>query len=185
MKFSGFENGADDTIIAQLNAAGDTLSLDVNGGNVFAGPDNIIQSLTIIGSADNDTLQINETAGGLPRFTGAAPTVNNTGIGGGVSAGSHLGAATDLVLETLQSANGPWDATDVTLHFDGAGGTDTLAVNFTTANNTGYFSDTNDAGNSGNLSAAPGVFPAIGVPGLLMSLPTSNRSCSAAQAARC
>lgn len=169
MKFSGFENGADDTIIAQLNAAGDTLSLDVNGGNVFAGPDNIIQSLTIIGSADNDTLQINETAGGLPRFAGAAPTVNNTGIGGGVSAGSHLGTAADLVLETLQSANGPWDATDVTLHFDGAGGTDTLAVNFTTANNTGYFSDTNDAGNSGNLSAAPGVFPAIGVPGLLMS----------------
>ncbi len=169
MKFSGFENGVADFIVAQLDAAGANLLLDVNGGNVFAGPDNIIQSLTIIGSADNDTFQINESVGGLPRFTGAAPAVNNSGLGGGVSAGSHLGAAADLVLETLQSANGPWDASDVTLHFDGAGGTDALAVNFTTANNTGYFSDTNDAGNSGTLSAASGVFPAIGVPNLLMS----------------
>ncbi|WP_254508229.1 autotransporter-associated beta strand repeat-containing protein [Anatilimnocola floriformis] len=168
MKFSGFEDGAADLIVAQLNA-GNSLSLDVNGSNVFAGPSNIIQSLTIIGSADNDTLQINETAAGLPRFAGAAPTVNNSSLGGGASAGSHLGSAADLLLETLQSANGPWDAGDVTMHFDGAGGTDTLAVKFTSPNNTGYFSDTNDAGNSGNLSAATGVFPAINVPSLLMS----------------
>ena len=169
MKFAGFENGVADTILAQLNAAGTALSLDVNGGNVFTGPNNIIQSLTIIGSADNDSLQINETAGGLPHFLGAAPAINNSGIGGGVSAGSHLGSAADLVLETLQSGNGPWDAADVSLHFDGAGGTDSLTVNFITANNTGFFSDTNDGGNSGNISVAGGVFPAIGVPSFLLS----------------
>ena len=41
-----------------------------------------------------------ETAGGLPRFLGGAPVVNNTGVGGSVSAGSHLGSSADLALET-------------------------------------------------------------------------------------
>ena len=170
MKFSGFQDGAADTILAQINAAGTDLLLDVNGGNVFSGPKNVIQSLTIIGSTDNDALTIQETAGGLPKFLGGAPVVNNTGIGGGTSAGSHLNASADLTLETLRAVDTPWDANDATVHFDGGvAGTDSLTVNYTTANNTGYFSDTSDAGNSGNLLAAPGAFPAIGAPTLLVS----------------
>ncbi len=170
MRFSGFENGAADTILAQLDATGTNLILDVNAGNVFTGLDNVIQSLTIIGSNDNDALTIQETAGGLPKFLGGAPVVNNTGIGGGVSAGSHLNSSADLTLETLRGVDTPWDGNDVTIHFDGgAAGTDSLTVNYTTLNNTGYFSDTSDAGNSGNLLSAPGAFPVIGVPTLVLS----------------
>ena len=129
MKFSGFQNGVADTILAQLNAAGTELLLDVNGGNVFTGPDNVIQSLTIIGSTDNDALTIQETAGGLPKFLGGAPVVNNTVIGGGVSTGSHLNGSSPISRwKRCLAVDTPWDAADVTIHFDGGGaaGTDSL-----------------------------------------------------------
>jgi autotransporter-associated beta strand protein len=152
MQFSGYQNGVADTILAQLNAAGTSLELLVNAAPVFSGADASIESLTIIGSSDNDALTIQETAGGLPRFASGAPAVDNSGIGGGVSAGSHLNASADLAFETL--VPGPWDATDVTIHFDGgAAGNDSLTLNQTNAGATGYFSDTSDAGNSGNLTS--------------------------------
>jgi hypothetical protein len=69
----------------------------------------------------------------------------------------------------LLAANTPWDAADVTFHFDAGAGNDSLTVNYTTPNSTGYFSDTNDAGNSGNLMSAPGAFPVLGTPTLLLS----------------
>ncbi|WP_254509590.1 autotransporter-associated beta strand repeat-containing protein [Anatilimnocola floriformis] len=171
MKFSGYQNGVADTIDARLNNAGDTLQLLVNSLPVFSGADANIESLTIIGSTDNDALTITETAGGLPRFNSGAPAVNNSGIGGGVSAGSHLNSSADLALETLRGAQTPWDANDVSIHFDGGvGGTDSLTINYLTAQNTGYFSDASDAGNSGNVLAAPGTFPTIGAPTLLISV---------------
>ncbi|WP_254508661.1 autotransporter-associated beta strand repeat-containing protein [Anatilimnocola floriformis] len=171
MKFSGYQNGVADTIDARLNNAGDTLQLLVNSLPVFSGADANIESLTIIGSTDNDALMITETAGGLPRFNSGAPAVNNSGIGGGVSAGSHLNSSADLVLETLRGVQTPWDANDVSIHFDGGvGGTDSLTINYLTAQNTVYFSDTSDAGNSGNVLAAPGTFPTIGAPTLLISV---------------
>src|SRR5687767_9789174 len=87
-----------------------------------------------------------------------------------MSAGSHLGSSAELTLETLRGLDAPWDGGDVSIHFEGgAAGTDSLTVNYTTANNTGYFSDTSDAGNSGNVLAAPGAFPVIGAPTLLVS----------------
>ncbi|WP_254508011.1 beta strand repeat-containing protein [Anatilimnocola floriformis] len=170
MRFSGYQNGVADTINARLNPAGTDLLLDVNGGNVFTGAASGIQSLTVIGSTDNDSFTIQETAGGLPKFKSAAPAVNNSGIGGGVSAGSHLGSAADLLLETLLPAGTPWDADDATVHFDGGvGGSDSLTVNYTTTNTTGLFSDTNDAGNSGNLLTSAGTFPTLTTPTLLLS----------------
>jgi fibronectin-binding autotransporter adhesin len=78
MRYSGFENGADDTILAQLNAAGDMLQLFVNAASVFEGADADIESLTIIGSNDDEALTVQETAGGLPNFGGAAPVQSTT-----------------------------------------------------------------------------------------------------------
>ena len=176
MKFSGFQNGVADTINAQLNPAGIDLLLDVNGSNVFTGAVASIQSLTVIGSSDNDSFTIQQTAGGLPSFKSAAPAVNNTGIGGGVSAGSHLNTSADNVLETLVPGGTPWDANDVTIHFDGgAAGTDTVTLNQTTGTLTGYFSDTNDAGNSGNLIAPfkPFLFSFANVEPLVLTGPGS------------
>ena len=176
MKFSGFQNGVADTINAQLNPAGTDLLLDVNGSNVFTGAVASIQSLTVIGSSDNDSFTIQQTAGGLPSFKSAAPAVNNTGIGGGVSAGSHLNTSADNVLETLVPGGTPWDANDVTIHFDGgAAGTDTVTLNQTTGTLTGYFSDTNDAGNSGNLIAPfkPFLFSFANVEPLVLTGPGS------------
>ena len=170
MKYAGFQDGAADSILMQVDPSGTNLLLDVNGGSVLNGPKSNIESLTIIGSSDNDALTIQETAGGLPRFNSGAPAVNNTGIGGGVSAGAHLNTSADLVLETLRPVQTPWDANDVSIQFDGGLGTDSLNVNYTTLNNTGYFSDTNDGGNSGNVMAAPGAFPALGAPTLLLSV---------------
>ena len=40
-------------------------------------------------------------------------------IGGGMSNGSHLNGSADLALETLRAVDTPWDAGDVTIHFDG------------------------------------------------------------------
>ncbi|MHC4874971.1 MAG: choice-of-anchor D domain-containing protein [Planctomycetota bacterium] len=83
----------------------------VNGTQMFAGQESDILSFTVIGSDDNDTFTITETAGGLPLFSAdgatdvaraatlAAPAIDNTGgvgsIGsitvGGESNGAHFG----------------------------------------------------------------------------------------------
>ncbi|WP_145448519.1 beta strand repeat-containing protein, partial [Gimesia panareensis] len=70
---SGFQNAADDTIDVGLDAGGTNLLIDINGSNFFTGDDADILSFTVLGSNDNDTLNINETAGGLPFFATAAP----------------------------------------------------------------------------------------------------------------
>ncbi len=169
MQYLGYGNGAADTIVAEMNPAGTNLLLAVNGSPLFGGAKSGIESLTIIGSSDDETLTIQETAGGLPLFTGSAPVVNNTGIGGGTSAGSHLNASADLTLETLSPVQTPWDGADVSFHFNAGGGADTLQLNLTTANNAGYFSDTLGGGFSGNLLTAPGTFPTLAAPTMLMS----------------
>ncbi|WP_417398278.1 beta strand repeat-containing protein, partial [Gimesia chilikensis] len=93
MFFSGFEDASDDTIDVGLDAGGTNLLIDINGSNFFTGNDADILSFTVLGSADNDTLNINETAGGLPMFTTAAPA----GIPG--SNGAHLNLAAETFLE--------------------------------------------------------------------------------------
>jgi fibronectin-binding autotransporter adhesin len=169
MQYLGFANGAADTILAQISPSGTDLLLAVNAAPLFTGTNSSIQSLTIIGSSDDETLTIQETTGGLPLFLGGAPVVNNTGLGGGTSAGSHLNASADLMLETILPGQTPWDSADVSFHFAAGGGTDSLQLNLTSANNVGYFSDTIGGGNSGNLLTAPGTFPALGAPTMFMS----------------
>ena len=169
MKFLGYENGTADAILAQISPDGVNLQLNVNAVPLFTGARSGIQSLTVIGSNDSETLTIQETTGGLPGFAGGAPVVNNAGLGGGLSAGSHLGNSADLTLETLRPAGTPWDANDVSFHFDANGGTDSIQLNLTTGANAALFSDTVGGVGSGNLLVAPGTFAALGAPSLLVS----------------
>ncbi|QDU03547.1 hypothetical protein V6x_32680 [Gimesia chilikensis] len=147
MFFSGFEDASDDTIDVGLDAGGTNLLIDINGSNFFTGNDADILSFTVLGSADDDTLNINETAGGLPFFATAAPA----GIPG--SNGAHLNLAAETFLEDEFNPN-TYDVNDITIHYDGKNGTDAINVNFITDHNAGYFSDTIDGLGSGNIGAA-------------------------------
>ncbi|WP_197998939.1 LamG-like jellyroll fold domain-containing protein, partial [Gimesia aquarii] len=140
---AGFQNAADDTIDVQLDAAGTNLLIDVNTGNIFSGAAADILSFTVIGSTDNETLNINESPGGLPLFDVAAPAIPG-------SNGSHLNNAADTLLEDQFNPT-TYDADDITIHYDGGDGTDAINVNFTTAHNAAYFSDNIDSLGSGNI----------------------------------
>ncbi|QDT78380.1 hypothetical protein Mal35_18290 [Gimesia maris] len=149
MLTSGFQNTVADTIDATVDATDTDLLLDINGGNFFTGAVADILSFTTIGSTDNETLNINENANGvLPFFQGAAPAT----IPG--SNGSHLNASAQTFLNAEFAGAAPFTVDDITIHYDGGLGTDTLNVNFTSDHNTGYFSDTDDGLGSGNIGAA-------------------------------
>ncbi|MCI0361063.1 MAG: hypothetical protein L0211_21500, partial [Planctomycetaceae bacterium] len=163
-QFLGFQNAAADTIFVRLDGTGTNLLVDVNATPVFAGADAGINSLTVIGSSDNDTLRVDETAGGLPKFAGQTPAVDNTTIGGGTANPSHLNPSADLLLETLFPLGAPWDASDVTIHFNGRTGVDSIDLNLISTHDTAYASDTLDGPNSGNLGTA-----GAGGPDFLMS----------------
>ncbi|QDT97805.1 golvesin C-terminal-like domain-containing protein [Gimesia aquarii] len=146
MAASGFEDAAADTIDVQLDAAGTNLLIDVNASNIFSGAAADILSFTVIGSNDDETLNINESPGGLPLFQAAAPAIPG-------SNGSHLNNAADTLLEDQFNPT-TYDADDITIHYDGGDGTDAINVNFATAHNAAYFSDNIDSLGSGNIVAA-------------------------------
>ena len=172
---AGYEDGTADIVDVRLNAAGSgdvEVRIDDGGGavQVFAGQNDQILSLTIIGTSDDETVVLTETAAGLPSFSTldeepvgtsialAAPAIDNTANNGGVSAGAHLGAAfeTHIDREPVQDANGALDieANHVTLHFEGGTGTNALQFDFLTDKNVSYFSDlvdVTDKDNSGNI----------------------------------
>ncbi|WP_197993345.1 LamG-like jellyroll fold domain-containing protein, partial [Gimesia aquarii] len=143
---AGFQNAADDTIDVQLDAAGTNLLIDVNASNFASIAAADILSFTVIGSTDNETLNINESPGGLPLFDVAAPVIPG-------SNGSHLNNAADTLLEDQFNPT-TYDADDITIHYDGGDGTDAINVNFTTVHNAAYFSDNIDSLGSGNIVAA-------------------------------
>jgi hypothetical protein len=93
-----------------------------------------INTLTVIGDGDNDSLRIQETAGGLPNFPGA-------------NASGHTNAAF-----TARSGFAPVPS----IHFEGNTGVNSLALNLAaaaSARNVIYTTDTNEA-NSGVVQAA-------------------------------
>ena len=160
MVAAGFQNGSADTVDAQLNGA--NLELRVNGGLFFAGAAADIQSLTVLGSSDGDTFTVTETASGLPYFAAAAPA----GVGGApTSNGSHLNAPADSLLTAM--FGGSWDASDVTIHFDGRGGVNAMGVTWITAHQAAYWSDTLDTAKSGNIGSISALSPTS--PDLLLS----------------
>ncbi|WP_425619265.1 PA14 domain-containing protein [Anatilimnocola sp. NA78] len=153
MRFSGFENGVADTIQVGLDAAGTSLQVEVNGVTQFNGPDATIASFTIIGSDDDETLRVVESAGGMPFFSTNAPPVDNSLTGGGVSNGGHLNSVSQGILTSQFPAQAPWDANDVTFHFDGGAGVDIYQVNYLTPHSVGYATDTIDGAGSGNIGS--------------------------------
>jgi filamentous hemagglutinin family protein len=133
----GLGNGTPDAANIMVNAAGTHLAPTVspNGGGavgLIEIPLTSANSLTVIGSTDDETVSITETAGGLPAFLASAPT-------------GHTNTA--FTASGLAPAN-------VGMHFDGATGTDTLAVTLITAVDAAYFSDTVGAANSGVVNLA-------------------------------
>ena len=95
-------DGVDDEVVAvsgQLLGR-KTLNVRINGAPAFAGYEAAINSLTVIGSTDQDTLRIVETTDGLPSFPG-------------VAIGSHTNAAFPAPGLT---------PTNVGIHFDGGTG---------------------------------------------------------------
>jgi Ca2+-binding RTX toxin-like protein len=159
LKLAGFQDGAADDILVRLDEAGTTLLIDISGVPVFAGAARSVKSLAILGSADDDRLRIQEVAGRLPRFAGQTPGVDHAAMGGGTANPSHLGASADLLLEALFFSGSPWDATDVSIHFDGGAGHDSLDIDFSSGRLMAHTSDELDTAGSGNLLAASALGP--------------------------
>ncbi|MCO6454551.1 MAG: autotransporter-associated beta strand repeat-containing protein [Pirellulaceae bacterium] len=132
-----------DVIDAQLNGA--DLEIRVNGGLVLSAPQVDILSLTMIGSSNDETFSITETASGLPSFLTTPPSF----IPG--SNGGHLNPTASLRMTGALGA--PPALTDVSVHIDGgnAGDLDDLLITLISGHDVLYASDTLDSANSGNI----------------------------------
>ena len=139
----GSMDGMPNEVIVRIDAATGTQLEILFDGDTTAGPAASIisrqllanvNSLTILGSTDDDFLQIAETAGGLPAFSGSAPT-------------GH--ANESFTASTLMPTN-------VGLHFDGGTGTNSLGLLLlpTSGHDVAYFSDDDFAANSGNVNVS-------------------------------
>jgi len=71
----GGNDGISDTVLAEIHRQDEVrmLNLLVNDAVVFTGDESAVNSLTVIGSSDDDTLRIAETEEGLPILRGDAP----------------------------------------------------------------------------------------------------------------
>ena len=122
---------------------------------VFTGNMAEIDHLTVLGSGDADTLEIQETASGLPVF--CEPTDG--------PAGGHT-SPTFTTLTGYDQAG----ATPVDIHFNGNAGADAMAVLLTTSHAVVYTSDAIDTSKSGNVGiGSGGAYPAFGTPQLGIS----------------
>ena len=120
-----------DDLTIQMDAGGTLLEL--NGSTISQSfTATLFESLTITGNGNDNTLTINETAGGLPTF-------------GGDATGSHTNGA------YIAAGTNPGN---VGIHFDGAGETttDALVLNFITGQTVSYFSDDDATANSGVIN---------------------------------
>ncbi|MDA1048948.1 MAG: hypothetical protein O3C40_00510, partial [Planctomycetota bacterium] len=103
-----------------------------------------VRSLEIIGSGDNDILQLNETAAGLPSFTGDVTAAV------GADADGHINSA--MTASGLLNTDGDQN---INIHFAGGGGVNSIGVTLLAAegndNSVAYFADAVATANSGNL----------------------------------
>jgi hypothetical protein len=113
-----------------------TLNIEINGQPAFSGVESAINSLTVIGSNDADTLVIPQTAAGLPMLQGLSP-------------GGHTNAA---------FLNANLTPTNVSIHYDGGpAGTDGLELYPAAGQTVSHFHDVVDTANSGVINVK-GVF---------------------------
>lgn len=133
-----------DVIQASLDATGANLQLFRLGdppfytGLLFNGAVSAVRSLSVIGSSDDDTLLVVETAGGL---------LGQTGGFTGNAVGSHLNSSMEFVLNQLGQS------TNVGLHFDGGlGGTNRLQYEMLTQRDAQFYADAVASPRSGNVN---------------------------------
>ena len=114
--------GGGDAFLDQIEATSGqfagmkTLDLTINGQQAFSGIESTLNSLTVLGSGDPDTLAIVETPDGLPRFMGAAPAAHTNPdfqASGkapqtvGIQFDGGAGPATDRIDIVLSSSQNP------------------------------------------------------------------------------
>ena len=142
----GSQDGLPNEIIVRVDATGTLLEILFDGDTTGGGAAAVIStqlmssvaSLEISGSSDDDSLRIEETAGGLPIFSGQASS-------------AHTNGAFNTSALTPASGN-------IGIHFDGAGGTtNSITALFTTARDVAYFSDAVGTANSGVINVS-GVY---------------------------
>jgi len=164
--FNPAPDGMTNRLEVQLNAAGDQLEIFFsNGGGplvpVLTGDDNPINSLTVLGTTDPDTLVFNTNASGqLPTEGGGF-----AGVGALPTPRKPLSAA------FLASGRTPNMPDPPVVYFDGGTGaaSDGIEFNFTASGATvdrdvAYFSDSNlsFAVNNGDINIAPAAGPLVG-----------------------
>ena len=89
MTLASFQDGLADQIDLRLDGPDAGLQLRINDQLHYVGRNIDLLSLTVLGSADDDTLRIQETEHGLPNFRGMAPAWNNPVLSAVSSAGAH------------------------------------------------------------------------------------------------
>lgn len=129
----GGNDGLDDRVEAyvedQASYGQRTFNLQINGQLAFVAAESAVNSVTLAGTGDPDTLVMVETLAGLPTLAGSSPS-------------GHTNTA------FLASALAP---TNVGIHFDGGPGlaTDQLELAFSTPQAASVFPDMVAAANSG------------------------------------
>jgi len=146
---SGFgDDGAPDDVSVQVTADG--LQLIVSDGVDTAEILPLaasVNSLTVVGSSDDDSLILNETMLGLPNFPGQSPAAQTNPA---------------FNASGIQPAAG-----NIGLAFDGGGGVDDIQATFTTTQNVAYFS------HDGSTSIPGGAVPNAGVLSIMGQLTMS------------
>ena len=116
------------------------LEMRVDGTRVFQGADADIKSLQVNGgSVQADTLEIQETADGLPVFTAATAVPNG-----------HVSPT----FTSLTGYNNSGRGCRVKVHFNGRGGADAVVMTLLTSHGAVYTPDTLDTAQSGNIGIA-------------------------------
>lgn len=160
MQQAGFQDGDFDLIEVQLVAAQTQLEIKVDGNQVFLGNDNPINSLTILGSTDDETLRIYADGDGyLPTegggFAGASPMPSRKGM-------------SEAMDDSSRTPNIP------TIYFDGdtGSGTDLLDLRLGAGRNVAYFSDVAPGfgANAGDISVTSATGPIR--PGMFLTFST-------------
>ncbi len=119
-----------------------TIEVRVEGVLVYTELEANLSNLRFLGNADADQFSIVETAAGLPTLLGS--TV-------GLADGGHTNAAFDAADAAGLSPS------NVSIHFEGNGGVDSLSLTRTTAGTVSYFSDDVGGANSGVVNV-DGIF---------------------------
>lgn len=150
MDFADYDDGSGDLIEVDLVNTQAQLRIRVNGAVAFLGNDNVINSLTILGSTDAETLRmLADTDNFLPTEGG--------GLTGALAMPPRKAASAAMTTST----RGP---TVPSVYFNGnTGGVDQLEVVLGITRDVAHFSDAAAAANAGDVSVRPAAGGRVGM----------------------